>query len=112
MTPSLGGEFLVNVSVVVSTYSEDKLRYVRDCVESLRRQSVPPFEIILVLDPRPDLVEFYQSRALFFYSLLSFISPLLFISGRNGYYWTKGILLGYVDAIKGDRSGSWPASYS
>ena len=54
--------FLVKVSVVVSTYSEDRLGYVRECLQSLKRQSVPPVEVILVLDPRPSLVEFYQSR--------------------------------------------------
>jgi len=48
----------------------------------------------------------------FFYALLPFISPLLLISGRNGYYWTKGILLGYIDSLKRDRKGSWPATYS
>jgi hypothetical protein len=47
----------------------------------------------------------------FFYALLPFISPLLLISGRAGYYWTKGILLGYFDSIKGDRKGSWQATY-
>jgi glycosyltransferase involved in cell wall biosynthesis len=56
------GEFLVKVSVVVSTYSEDKSGYVLDCLGSLKRQSVLPREIILVLDPRPGLLEFYQSR--------------------------------------------------
>lgn len=54
--------FLVDVSVVVSTYSEYKLRLVQDCVQSLKRQSAPPLEVILVLDPQPSLVEFYRSR--------------------------------------------------
>ena len=62
MSSYLVVRFLVEVSVVVSTYSEDKLGYVRDCVQSLKRQSLPPLEIILVLDPRPSLVEFYKSR--------------------------------------------------
>jgi cellulose synthase/poly-beta-1,6-N-acetylglucosamine synthase-like glycosyltransferase len=48
----------------------------------------------------------------FFYALLPFISPLLLVSGRTGYYWTKGILLGYFDSIKRDQEGSWPATYS
>lgn len=50
------------VSVVVSTYSKDRLSYLLDCVESLRKQSFKPVEVILVLDPVPDLVEFYESR--------------------------------------------------
>jgi cellulose synthase/poly-beta-1,6-N-acetylglucosamine synthase-like glycosyltransferase len=42
-----------------------------------------------------------------FYTLLPFASPLMFAAGRNGYYWAKGILLGYVDYMRGDRSASW-----
>jgi len=48
----------------------------------------------------------------FFYTILPFASPLLLILGRKGYYWTKGILLGYVDYARGDQSGSWKATYS
>jgi len=53
---------LVDVSVIVSTYSENKLKYVRDCVESLKGQSVMPCEIILALDPKPALVDFYRAK--------------------------------------------------
>jgi hypothetical protein len=48
----------------------------------------------------------------FFYTLLPFISPLLLVLGKKGYYWTKGILLGYVDYARGDRTGSWKQTYS
>ena len=54
--------FLVEVSVIVSTYSENKLKYVCDCIESLKRQSVVPCEIILALDPKPALVDFYRAK--------------------------------------------------
>ena len=50
------------VSVVVSTYSKNRLSYLLDCIASLRKQSFKPVEVILVLDPVPDLVEFYESR--------------------------------------------------
>jgi cellulose synthase/poly-beta-1,6-N-acetylglucosamine synthase-like glycosyltransferase len=46
-----------------------------------------------------------------FYTLLPFISPLLLLAGKKGYYWSKGILLGYTDYIRGDRSGAWKPSY-
>jgi len=48
--------------VVISTYSRDRLRYLLDCIVSLKKQSLKPDEIILVLDPCPDLVEFYESK--------------------------------------------------
>jgi glycosyltransferase involved in cell wall biosynthesis len=53
---------LAKNSVVISTYSKERLRYLLDCVASLKKQSLKPDEIILVLDPYPDLVEFYESE--------------------------------------------------
>jgi hypothetical protein len=47
-----------------------------------------------------------------FYMLLPFTSPLLLASGKKGYYWTKGILLGYVDYLRGDRTASWQRTYA
>lgn len=46
-----------------------------------------------------------------FYSLLPFVSPMLLILGRTGYYWMRGILLGFLDYIRGDRSGIWQTTY-
>lgn len=50
------------VSVVVSVYSKDRLGCLLECLDSLKKQSVKPFEVIVVLDPVRDLVEFYRSR--------------------------------------------------
>jgi len=47
-----------------------------------------------------------------FYTILPLISPLLLILGKKGYYWSKGILLGYVDYARGDRSASWKKTYA
>lgn len=47
-----------------------------------------------------------------FYTLLPFVSPLLLVLGRKGYYWTKGILLGYVDYARGDRTAAWQLTYA
>jgi GT2 family glycosyltransferase len=49
-------------SVVISTYSKERLSYLLDCIESLKKQSLKPDEIVLVLDPYPNLVEFYKSK--------------------------------------------------
>ena len=51
-----------NISVVVSTYSKERLEYLTDCIASLKEQTLKPAEIILVLDPKPDLVEFYKAK--------------------------------------------------
>jgi hypothetical protein len=47
-----------------------------------------------------------------FYTLLPLASPLLLVLGKKGYYWTKGILSGYVDYARGDRSASWRPAYA
>lgn len=46
-----------------------------------------------------------------FYIFLPLFSPLLLILGKNGYYWMKGILRGFVDYLRGDRIGSWQPTY-
>ena len=47
----------------------------------------------------------------FFYTFLPLASLFLPILGRTGYYWMKGILLGFLDYSRGDRSGSWKNTY-
>jgi cellulose synthase/poly-beta-1,6-N-acetylglucosamine synthase-like glycosyltransferase len=42
-----------------------------------------------------------------FYTALPFVSPLLLVLGKKGYYWAKGMLLGYVDYARGDKTASW-----
>ncbi len=46
-----------------------------------------------------------------FYIALPFLSPLLLVLGKRGYYWSKGILLGYFDYLRGDTSSSWRPTY-
>ncbi len=35
----------------------------------------------------------------------------MLLVGRKGYYWNKGILLGYVDYVRGDKTVSWNKTY-
>lgn len=46
-----------------------------------------------------------------FYLLLPFLSAILIILGANGYYSFRGILLGFLDYLRGDRSGWWETTY-
>jgi len=46
-----------------------------------------------------------------FYFMLPAISPLLLLLGKKGYFWMKGILLGLLDYLRGDRSGVWSITY-
>ncbi|WP_290900433.1 glycosyltransferase family 2 protein [Ferroglobus sp.] len=52
----------MQVSVVISTYTEERFQDVRRCIESLKNQTRKPDEIVLVLDPIDDLVSFYETR--------------------------------------------------
>ena len=47
------------------------------------------------------------SKVKLFYLSLPFLSPLLLVLGGKGYHWTKGILLGFSDFLRGDRTGAW-----
>jgi len=58
------GIALTRVSVVVCTYSVERFDYVVDCIGSLKRQTLQPFEIILVLDKDKALIDFYESHIL------------------------------------------------
>jgi cellulose synthase/poly-beta-1,6-N-acetylglucosamine synthase-like glycosyltransferase len=42
-----------------------------------------------------------------FYFLLPLLSPALLIMGPKGFSWTKGIMHGYSDYLRGDISGVW-----
>jgi cellulose synthase/poly-beta-1,6-N-acetylglucosamine synthase-like glycosyltransferase len=70
--------------------------------EQYKRRTVGGIYQALLLTKAPAIIRF-------FYAILPFISPLLLFFGKRGYYWTKGILLGIFDSIKGDQSGTWPA---
>jgi len=50
------------VSVVISTYTKDRWKDVVKCVESVKNQTLRPDEILLVLDPIDDLIDFYRDK--------------------------------------------------
>jgi len=73
--------------------------------EQYKRRTVGGIYQALSMTNPPLLVKF-------FYAMLPLISPLLVASGRKGYYWTKGILLGFIDFVRNDKSGTWKPTYS
>lgn len=46
-----------------------------------------------------------------FYLLLPLLSILFIILGKTGYYWSKGIITGFLDYLRGDRTGVWKQTY-
>jgi glucosyl-dolichyl phosphate glucuronosyltransferase len=45
------------VSVIIPTYTKARWDWLRECVESAQAQTVPPLEIIVVVDHNPELLE-------------------------------------------------------
>ena len=58
----MGSFTIEKISVVVSTYSKNQLGQILGCIESLRKQSLPPYEILVVLDPVPELLEYFEEK--------------------------------------------------
>lgn len=52
----------MKASVVISTYSVERFNDVLECITSLSKQTLLPYEIILALDPDEKLRDFYASR--------------------------------------------------
>jgi len=88
---------LEKISVVISTYSKDRLGYLSDCIRSLKKQSLKPHEIILVLDPDPDLVEFYESRLTEDVKVITSQKRGLSNARNAGVRSAKGEIIAFVD---------------
>jgi cellulose synthase/poly-beta-1,6-N-acetylglucosamine synthase-like glycosyltransferase len=96
---------------------ERKVAFCRDCYvttkrtetareeEDYKRRTVGGIYQALSMTRPPSSVRL-------FYELLPFASPLLLFSGKKGYYWMKGIVMGYVDYLRGDRTTTWKRTYS
>ena len=50
------------VSIIISTYTQNRLADIQRCLASLEKQTIQPAEILLVLDPNDELIEFYRKR--------------------------------------------------
>ena len=87
----------VNVSVIISSYTEKRLNDILRCISSLRKQTHPPLEILLVLDPLEGLVHFYRSRLPA--SVKIIISPRIGLShARNaGARAASGSIIAFID---------------
>jgi hypothetical protein len=93
-----------------------KAKFVTRCYVRTRRTSDKSGEFLY---KRINVCGMYQALSLSkppaivraFYFLLPLLSPILVCAGPVGYCWAKGIILGLVDYLRGDRSGFWTTAY-
>jgi GT2 family glycosyltransferase len=57
----LEAKYIPTVTVIVTTYSKERANHLLDCLQSIRKQTLEPKEILLVLD-NPELKSFYASK--------------------------------------------------
>ena len=87
----------MKVSVVVSTYTKDRWKDVLRCVESLRSQTLKPYEILLVLDPIEDLLNFYRDKLPNYVKIVK-SDGFGFSKARNkGVLEAKGDIIAFID---------------
>ncbi len=86
-----------NISVVICSYTEERWDQLVGAVESMRRQSLPPREIILVIDHNARLLE--NARATFADSLVVENSEPKGLSGarNSGITASHGELIAFLD---------------
>jgi len=72
--------------------------------EVYKRRTVAGMYQALAYTQPPHLVKL-------FYVLLPIACPLLLVLGKKGNFWMKGILLGLIDYLRGDRTGVWQPTY-
>jgi cellulose synthase/poly-beta-1,6-N-acetylglucosamine synthase-like glycosyltransferase len=86
------------------SYVETERTKTAEKEEDYKRRTVAGIYQALAYSKPPYLVKL-------FYVLLPFACPLLLVLGKRGYFWTKGILLGLIDFLRGDRTGVWQPTY-
>jgi cellulose synthase/poly-beta-1,6-N-acetylglucosamine synthase-like glycosyltransferase len=85
-------------------YAETKRTMTAEKEEAYKRRTVTGIYQALSYTRPPAVIKL-------FYVLLPFSCPLLLVLGKRGYFWMKGILLGFIDYLQGDRTGVWKATY-
>jgi hypothetical protein len=93
-----------------------RIVFCEDCYVETERTKTAEKEMIY---KRKTVTGIYQALACsqppylikLFYVLLPIASPLLLVLGKRGYFWMKGILLGLIDYLRGERSGVWQPTY-
>ena len=96
---------MLRVSVVVCTFSKERETQVLDCLESVKRQTLTPLEIILVLDPDLDF-ESYSSRVSSGVSIVKAKASGLSNARNAGVEVAQGDVIAFIDD-DATADGNW-----
>lgn len=90
-------ETLPSVSAIITTYSRDRWDWLRECIESVQAQNVPPLEVIVVVDHNPELLD-EITREFPGITVVPNIGDRGVSGGRNsGVKASRGEVVGFVD---------------
>ena len=85
------------VSVVICTHDPGRRALLLDALESLRRQSRPPHEVILVVDHNPGLIEWIRARASDVTLVANVGEPGLACARNTGIRAASGDVIAFLD---------------
>lgn len=88
----------VKCSVVISTYTIQRFEDVARCLRSLQNQTVPPEEVLIILDPIQDLIKFYSDNLGEFHAKIVISNEFGLSAARNtGIRASKGEIVIFID---------------
>ena len=87
----------MKASVVISTYTEKRYEDLMTCFNSIEEQTVNPLEVFLVLDPIPELIQFYEKRVPSFVKILTSDSRGLSNARNVGIDNSAGDIVVFID---------------
>jgi glycosyltransferase involved in cell wall biosynthesis len=85
------------VSIIISTYTQNRLADIQRCLASLEKQTIQPAEILLVLDPNDELIEFYRQRVPESVKILVSCSMGLSHARNTGVKEASGKIVAFID---------------
>src|SRR6266851_802989 len=88
---------ILNVSVIICAYTEDRLYDLVAAVESIQKQNIPPREIIVVIDHNTQLLERTQAQLPNVISIENCEVQGLSGARNSGIARAKGKLIAFLD---------------
>ncbi len=83
--------------MIISTYTQKRLPDIQQCIASLEKQTIQPNEILLVLDPKDELIEFYRQKVPKFVKIVVSNGIGLSHARNTGIKQASGCIVAFID---------------